>query len=375
MAKKRKKRNRTRFLIFLLTIIGLTFGLIKLGTGLTDVLGNKSIGLKRIGIIEYAKRKQDNEKINIESLNEHIVKFEKNKLSTYNEEGDKVWERELNIDQAVIKGNRNTIIAAGALRGEIYYIDYEGKTKVEKSIDKKILDVRVNEDGYVLVMLETEIYVFDPTGEIVSNFVIPKGVVFDGDLTKDSSKIALTILAVEENKFYSNIIFYSLDGKVLAGKKYDNDVIYKILLTDNNKLLILGSNKILKIAEDGNVLWEKRLDGTLNKGILTDRGVLVLNLVSEKNTIIDTINRNTISQLDLAGNIINDTPIAGEVLGLDVIDEKIAVFTDRTIHIFGKKGDVLLEKKINKDIKNIKWISRKNLLVIFKDRLEIMTLK
>jgi len=375
LAKKRKKRNRTRFLIFLLTIIGLTFGLIKLGTGLTDVLGNKSIGLKRIGIIEYAKRKQDNEKINIESLNEHIVKFEKNKLSTYNEEGDKVWERELNIDQAVIKGNRNTIIAAGALRGEIYYIDYEGKTKVEKSIDKKILDVRVNEDGYVLVMLETEIYVFDPTGEIVSNFVIPKGVVFDGDLTKDSSKIALTILAVEENKFYSNIIFYSLDGKVLAGKKYDNDVIYKILLTDNNKLLILGSNKILKIAEDGNVLWEKRLDGTLNKGILTDRGVLVLNLVSEKNTIIDTINRNTISQLDLAGNIINDTPIAGEVLGLDVIDEKIAVFTDRTIHIFGKKGDVLLEKKINKDIKNIKWISRKNLLVIFKDRLEIMTLK
>ncbi|WP_432662034.1 DUF5711 family protein [Wukongibacter baidiensis] len=374
MAKKRKKRNKIRFLIFLLTIIGLTFGLIKLGAGLKDMLGNKSINLKRTGIIEYAKRKQDDKKVNIEISNEHIIKFEKNKLSTYNQKGDKVWEKELSLDEAVIRGNGNIIVAAGALRGEIYFIDYEGSIKVEKSIDKKILDININNDGYVFVMLETEIYVFDPAGEIISNFVIPKGTVFDGDLSRDSSKIALTILAVEENKFYSNIIFYSLDGKVLAGKKYDNDVIYKILLTDDNTLLVLGSNKILKIAEDGNVLWEKRLDGTLNKGILTDKGVLVLNIVSKKNTIIDTKSRNTIRQLDLAGNVIKDTPVAGEVLGLDVVDDKIATFTDRTIYIFGKNGDMLLEKKINKDIKDIKWISRRNLLVKFKDRLEIMTL-
>ncbi|WP_432405898.1 DUF5711 family protein [Wukongibacter sp. M2B1] len=374
MANKRKKYNRTRFLIFLLTISVLTFGLIKIGTGIKNMFSNKSMGLKKVGVIEYAKRRQNDEKVNIDSLNEHIIKFQKNKLSIYNQGGDKLWEKELNIDEAIIGGNRSTIVVAGALRGEIYYIDYEGKIKVEKAIDKKVLDIRVNDDGYVLVMLETEIYVFDSNGETVSNFSIPKGVIFDGDLSKDSSKIALTILAVEENKFYSNIIFYSLDGKVLAGKKYDNDVVYRILLTDNNKLLILGSNKILNIADDGNVLWEKRLEGTLNKGILTDNGVLVLNLVSKKNTIIDTKNRNTISQLNSGGNIINETPFAGEVLGLDVIDDRIAVSTDRTIYIFSKKGDMLLEKKINKDIKNIKWISRKNLLIIFKDRLEIMTL-
>lgn len=374
MAKGRKKRNRTRFLIFLLTISVLIFGLIKLGVELKSMFGNKSITLKKIGNIEYGRKKHDDEKINIKSLNEHIIKFEKNKLSTYDQDGDKVWEKKLSIDEAVISGNRNTIVIGGALRGEIYYIDYEGKLKVEKSIDKEILDIKVNKDGHVLVMLDTEIYVFDPNGEIVSNFVIPKGIVFDGDLSKDSSRIALTTLAIEENKFYSNIIFYSLDGKVLAGKKYDNDVIYKILLTDNNKLLVLGSNKVLMIADDDSVLWEKKLEGTLNESVLTDKGMLVLNLVSKRNTIIDTKNRNTISQLDLNGNTFNDIPVAGEVSGLDVIDDKIATFTDRTIYIFGKKGDMLLEKKINRDIKDIKWISRKNLLVIFKDRLEIMSL-
>lgn len=345
----------------------------KLTESLKPIFGYKTINLKRINTIEYKSRKRDNKKVNIKSFNEHIIKFEQKNLSVYNQDGDKLWDKELDIDNAILRGNMSYIVVANSSNGKIYYIDYRGETRIENSIDKEVKDISINNNGYVLAMLEKEIYVFDPKGEIISNFTIPKGEVIDGDLSEDNSSIALTILTPEEKQFYSNILFYSLDGKVLAGKKYDNNIIYKIFLTNNN-LLALESSKIAMIGNDGNVLWEKDFEESLNKGALTDEGLLLLNLVNKKNTIIDTKNRNLINQLDLNGNILNSTPVAGEVLGLDVLHDRIAVFTDRTIYILDRKGNIILEKKINKDIKSIGWISRKNLLAAYKDKLEVMSI-
>lgn len=374
MANKRKRRNKTRFVIFLLTISVLIFGIIKLGSGLKSIMGKQDMSLKKISSIEYTNSKQDGEKIDIEIFNEYIIKFEKNRLNAYDQDGEKVWEKSLSSKNVIIKGNKNIIVVADSSSGKIYYIDYKGEITLEKSLDREIVDIKINDSGYVLVMFEKKIDVLDSNGEIVSNIVIPKGEIFDGDISKDNSKIALTILAVEEKKFYSNIIFYSFDGKILAGKKYDNAVIYKIVLTDDNNLLILGDNSVLMLTEEDQVLWEKNFQDTLNKGVLADKDLLILSLVSKKNTIIDTKNRNTIFQMDLNGNILNKTPIAGEVLGLDVIDDRIAVCTGRTIYILGRKGNTILEKKINKDIKDINWISKKNLLVTYKNKMEVMAI-
>ncbi|SHJ93827.1 DUF5711 family protein [Paramaledivibacter caminithermalis] len=372
MAKKKKGLNRTRFLIFSMVIASMLFGAVKLVHFVIPSFVNKDVNLKRINTINYSNRKDKDRKINIESFNEHICKFEEGKLSTYNEEGEMLWEKKLDIEEAIIKGNQNNIVIADSSGGDIYYINYEGEIKIQNNLEKAIIDMKINESGHALVMLEKEIYVFNPDGEIISNFTIPKGEVIDGDLSPDNSTIALTILAVEEKKFYSNILFYSLEGKVLSGKKFDNIVIYKIFLINNENLLVLGDSSILMLTKDNNILWKKNFQETINRGVLNNQGLLVLNLVDKKNTIIDTKNRNTISQLDLEGNILNKTPIVGEILGLDIGEDKLGVFTDRTIYIIDKKGNKVLEKKINGDIKNINWVSKRNLLIVYKDKLEVM---
>lgn len=377
MANKKKRLRKRRFVLSLLIIAAIIFGIIKFAEILKPVLGYKSIGLKRISTIEYTTRKQDRDRVNINSFEERVIKFEKNKLVTYDLNGEKLWEKELKMKDPIIRGNKDNIVVVNPTNGKIFYIDYRGEIKLENSLDKEVIDVEINSNGYVLAMLKKEIFVFHPNGEIVSNFNIPKGEVFDGDLSEDNNTIALTILNVEEKKFYSNILFYSLDGKVLAGKKYDNDIIYKIFLINDSNLLALSDSRVLMISEDdknNNVIWVKEFEENLNKGVLSDQGILVLGLINKENTIIDTKNRNIICQLNLDGNILNKTPIAGEVLGLDVIDDEILVFTDRTIYILDKKGEIILERKINRDIKTVKWISKKNILITYKDRLEIMSL-
>ncbi len=377
LANKKKRLRKRRFVLSLLIIAAIIFGIIKFAEILKPVLGYKSIGLKRISTIEYTTRKQDRDRVNINSFEERVIKFEKNKLVTYDLNGEKLWEKELKMKDPIIRGNKDNIVVVNPTNGKIFYIDYRGEIKLENSLDKEVIDVEINSNGYVLAMLKKEIFVFHPNGEIVSNFNIPKGEVFDGDLSEDNNTIALTILNLEEKKFYSNILFYSLDGKVLAGKKYDNDIIYKIFLINDSNLLALSDSRVLMISEDdknNNVIWVKEFEENLNKGVLSDQGILVLSLINKENTIIDTKNRNIICQLNLDGNILNKTPIAGEVLGLDVIDDEILVFTDRTIYILDKKGEIILERKINRDIKTVKWISKKNILITYKDRLEIMSL-
>ena len=377
LANKKKRLRKRRFVLSLLIIAAIIFGIIKFAEILKPVLGYKSIGLKRISTIEYTTRKQDRDRVNINSFEERVIKFEKNKLVTYDLNGEKLWEKELKMKDPIIRGNKDNIVVVNPTNGKIFYIDYRGEIKLENSLDKEVIDVEINSNGYVLAMLKKEIFVFHPNGEIVSNFNIPKGEVFDGDLSEDNNTIALTILNVEEKKFYSNILFYSLDGKVLAGKKYDNDIIYKIFLINDSNLLALSDSRVLMISEDdknNNVIWVKEFEENLNKGVLSNQGILVLGLINKENTIIDTKNRNIICQLNLDGNILNKTPIAGEVLGLDVIDDEILVFTDRTIYILDKKGEIILERKINRDIKTVKWISKKNILITYKDRLEIMSL-
>ncbi|SKC88286.1 DUF5711 family protein [Maledivibacter halophilus] len=372
MTKKRRKSNNLRLIISLLVIASIGFGVVKFVGFITSIFSDEGLTLKKTEAIEYTGRKNEDNKVNIKSFNGYIIKFEEKKLSAYNEDGEQIWEKELDIEDVILSGNKSYIAAVDSLKGKIYYLDYEGKIIIEKSVDKKVMDVKLNDSGYVLIMLENEVFVFDEAGEIVSNFIIPKGEIIDGELSMDNSTIALTILVVEENKFYSNILFYSLDGKVLAGKKFDNEVTYKIFLTRDNNLVVLTNNSMMMMTTEDNILWEKDIGETLNKGILTENELLILNLIKKNNTIIDTKNRSVISQVDLNGNVLSNTPVAGEVLGLDVIDDRIAVFTDRTIYVMDKKGNKIIEKKINKDIKNINWISKKKLLIIYRSKLEIM---
>ncbi|MCT4565571.1 MAG: DUF5711 family protein [Maledivibacter sp.] len=372
MAKRRKRLNKTRFLIFLLVVASMIFGVIKFTQFLITTLGNKGVNFKRVNTIEYIKRKDENRKVYIESFNQYIFKFEQKKLHAYDKKGNMLWEKTLDIDKVIVKGNKDNIVVVDCFGGKMYYIDYEGEIKTEHNFGKEIMDMKINDSGYALVMLQEEVSVFNSHGESISNFTIPNGEVIDGDLSPDNITIALTILVAEEKKFYSNILFYSLEGKVLAGKKFDNNVINKIFLISDKSLLVLSENSVLMLTSENNILWEKKFEETLNRGKLEDNELLVLNLVMKKNTIIDTKNKNIIGGLDLNGNILYKIPVAGEVLGLDTINDRIGVFTNRTIYIIDKKGNTILEKKINKDIKNIYWISKENLLVIYKDKLEVM---
>ncbi|MCG8540892.1 MAG: DUF5711 family protein, partial [Clostridia bacterium] len=118
MANKKKRLRKRRFVLSLLIIAAIIFGIIKFAEILKPVLGYKSIGLKRISTIEYTTRKQDRDRVNINSFEERVIKFEKNKLVTYDLNGEKLWEKELKMKDPIIRGNKDNIVVVNPTNGK-----------------------------------------------------------------------------------------------------------------------------------------------------------------------------------------------------------------------------------------------------------------
>ncbi|WIF95847.1 DUF5711 family protein [Caminicella sporogenes] len=368
---KRKRRKKINFLNIIIGLVFIVLIFNKFFPVLKTVLKVGEVSLEKKNSISYINR--NDKKGVVEVLNDYIVKIENNTISLFDSEGNDLWQRKLNVQTAVVRQAIDKIIIADCERGEIIYLDYKGNILGNIQINKKIFNLKLNREGYQLITTEeNEIYVINNKGEIISNINVPKGEIIDGHLSNDHNMIVLTILNVEENNFYSNVLFYSLEGKIISGKKFSDRIILNLFFDDKAEVLGLGDGEIFKINSEGKLLWTKNIENTLNLGKISNKGSIVLSLIKKRNPIIDTKNRSVISKMSSDGNILFTTSVVGDIISIDIKKKNIAAATKRTIYLIDDKGNLILEKKINKDIKNICWISDKFLAVIFKERIEVM---
>ncbi|RKD22224.1 hypothetical protein SAMN02745883_00854 [Caminicella sporogenes DSM 14501] len=368
---KRKRRKKINFLNIIIGLVFIVLIFNKFFPVLKTVLKVGEVSLEKKNSISYINK--NDKKGVVEVLNDYIVKIENNTISLFDSEGNDLWQRKLNVQTAVVRQAIDKIIIADCERGEIIYLDYKGNILGNIQINKKIFNLKLNREGYQLITTEeNEIYVINNKGEIISNISVPKGEIIDGHLSNDHNMIVLTILNVEENNFYSNVLFYSLEGKIISGKKFSDRIILNLFFDDKAEVLGLGDGEIFKINSEGKLLWTKKIENTLNLGKISNKGSIVLSLIKKRNPIIDTKNRSVISKMSADGNILFTTSVVGDIISIDIKKKNIAAATKRTIYLIDDKGNLILEKKINKDIKNICWISDKFLAVIFKERVEVM---
>lgn len=369
----RRARRIRGFLILSIIIFIVAYGGLKLISNITNFFGTDKVDFKRIGSIKYSSKNLRESKAFISHINKHVIKFEDNRLELFSIEGKKLWEKNLNIVDPMIIGNNSIIVIGDLETGNIYYLDYEGKEVGNFTVKGSIYDMKINEDGYILTLLknESKLYLLNEKAKEVLSINIPKGEIVDGSISKDNQTISIVLLNAEEDGFYSNLLFYALDGRVLAGKKYGNEVIYKLIFTDSDGVIALSSKKIFMTNKESKIVWEREVEDHLNRAAYNN-GKLALNIVKRKNIIIDTKNRSSVSIVDNEGKVLFKNPIADELEGLDIYKNQIVAHTDRTVFLIDDKGNIALEKKINKDIKDIGWIDDERLIIYYNDRVEII---
>ena len=180
------------------------------------------------------------------------------------------------------------------------------------------IDVDENGDVYVADFRNDQIQVFNPEGEFIRRFPDPQEVVGKGASGQDGLGIAVTDIAVHEDKVYAldsyQVIVFSVEGEYLTqfgmpgaqpgGLDHPNGIAVAsdgtIIVSDSNH------NRVNAYSEDGELLWSEgepiaELSEQVEYTFGLPRGLTVLDDASI--LVVDTFEHQLV-MLDESGSVV-----------------------------------------------------------------------
>ncbi|QXM06997.1 DUF5711 family protein [Crassaminicella indica] len=372
-----RKKRPLRFKIFVLIFICLIFiGGIKAIELVQKFFCDSVLDFQKLAVIDYDTDKN----LIVHPLKKDIIVYNKNKLKAFNLEGIEKWDIEKEIKNPFLKSSEDIIFLGDREKGSITAVNLQGSVIWDFSIEKPIREFVCNKEGISAFYTEengkSKIYILNIDGKEEGKIIVNKGSIM-GIAISDNNMIAISVLNIDNNKIETNVALYSNKGKLLGGHKYDKEpqIVSNLFFSEDHRLMNVGDSQLMVFSKEDRVLWSEDIPDSINRIAWNKKGFIVMYLVDNKKSILDTKNRNYLSIIDIEGKKMEPIPIQGEVLGIDSKGDNIVAFTDRTLYMILETGKKLMEKKVNNDIQSVYIISDNQLVLVLKDKLEIIQVK
>ena len=361
---RRKKKRRIRWIRLLVFAILVSAGAWYFFSGgkIADVPFLKSFEPVRLYAIDTGENSAE-----IAITNKGLAVYDAGVLTFYDSEGVSLWEKAFEAENPRVFANETYIVFADAEKGKLWRMDYSGETVNSLKKDFPLGGVYQNRKNYLLYFGEegNQLDVIDNKGKTITEITVPKGHILDAAISDTSSIVAVSTLSIENEKYYSSILFYNLDGTVIAGNRYDGEIIFRTFFTGMDELKALANDGAFSMSRDGDVEWEKKIDGNLSRADINDAGYI--SMVIEKED-----GKQAYSGLDENGDFSDEIEIEGEASIVSCNGRHGAVFTKKAVRIFDLKGR--LEGVIESDfeIEGGGWLGDDRIMLVYENRMEIM---
>lgn len=326
-----------------------------------------------------AKRTEDNNVSIATNINKEALVVGSDKEATlYDKEGKKIWS--IDADFKDIRIGKEMIIGSTNEEGSYIVLDYNGQEIYRSNIGYNISDIKINNIDYSILMHTKGFVLVDNTGEEVTRVNIEDGQVMDVEFQDGNQGILLDVVSVNNDGYDTNIITYNYQGNVLSGKTIKDRSCFNIDGIAKDRVLVL-SDIIQVLDSDRNVSVKKEFEGDVTRlEVYEKEGSedfnIYVSIVNDNETdiAVDPKSAFVVKALNPEMKEIFNTEIPGEVKGIRPAEDKIIVYSARTIFVIDEKGKVILEKEINKDIIDVKWLTVDRVLIIDKTGITIVTL-
>jgi hypothetical protein len=341
-----------------------------------NFFGDHVLDFQKMATIQYEKDKD----LIVQPFKKEMIVYNKNKLKVFNLEGIEKWSLEKDVKSPLVKTSENLIYLVDREVGTITAINIQGNILWDLSLEKPIRDLVCNKEGRIVLYSEEKdkrsIHILNKEGKETGKVIVNNGNIM-GIAIAENGMIAVSVMNVDKNKIETNVALYSSGGKLLGGHKYDQEeqIVSNLFFSQDQRLMNVGDSQLMVFSKEDRVVWEKKLADAMHRIAWNEQGFLIMHLVDNKKSILDTKNRNYISIVDMEKTEVDPIPIQGEIRGITTKGDHIIAFTDRTLYIISKKGKEVMEKKINNDIQAVYIISEDQLSLVLKDKIEIMQIK
>lgn len=312
----------------------------------------------------------------------YVALLNDKKITLYNNYGEEQTSIDVNVNSALFASNGKYLALAEQNGNEVYLI--QDKTYLwNNQVEGKILQVSVNQNGYVAVITTDTTYksiltLYDPMGKSLFRSFFKSTRIIDVSMSKDNKYIAIGELDASGALIQSNIKIISVDN---AQNDAENAIVYtynaesgKLIVNveyqDKNKVVCMYDSCI-DVIEDENV-----------RNILNTEDSKISFMSVNFSNYMAYVEENSTGLFNSESNvkIVNTSSNQENLYTLDDIakeiytgDDIIAINVGTELYFIDTKGWLIKKYTANQEITNVMLSSHLS-AIIYKDKIEIIDL-
>lgn len=351
---KRKSNKLLKLIVLLLIAIILIFSHKEIQEKFINFISNTSNDKRKLQVVKSIHI--DAAIDNIAYYDNNIITWSDKKLTIYDLNGSKIWEKEFNLTDPKTTIGENRIYVYDKALGDVYYLNSKGETLGRFQTGVEIVNIMEASNNIIVHTKEEGIRIMDLDGGIAATRLIEDNSILTYSLNNNSSIYSFSTLNLNGENIKSEIQTYNIGGEFLSTLYLDDQIVLYLRFTDRNRLIAL-TDKGLYCIDDGNILWEKEL-----------------NLVKDiyiKDGNIGVLYGNTFELFSMDGSSKDKYTFSEEY-------KKMIPFGGYTVlygsnHIIGLKGGEEVFEYESEDPINKVVQGNQNLIVVYGSRIDIIS--
>ncbi len=369
--KARRRRRSITSLVILILCLLLTFNIESIYTSVRGALNLGGAGFKTVTTLQYASTVKINDGKVVQLAGDRLLKTEGGKLQAYQKDGKLAWEKPYGGTKALVAAAGDKIYLVERDSGDFYVLDGNGKILAKREALGKIDRVIAKGDEFVILYkkLEKKILILKSNGEDQALIDLPYPEILDLDFAPKLNLIGVSVFFVEKDNFHTNVFLFGTDGKMKGARNFNNQILSR-LNGYENQFVGVTEQGLIAFSDSDKDLWRQDIDRLINRLEFNKSGFGAFNLLIEDKALEDIRNENCVAVISPKGEWIfeSSSPIVADRIFLG--ENRMAILGENQVVIKDFKGRTLGSKTFDSTIKEVLWISDKQLGFEFEDRFE-----
>ncbi|KAB3530294.1 hypothetical protein F8154_13965 [Alkaliphilus pronyensis] len=312
--------------------------------------------------------------ISYHKFNDGLLQYWDGTLFYHNSNTKLNWSLHIGALRPLIKTSKDSIFLYDNSKNQLIKINSLGEIDYRKILDKTINLIEVCHQNYVLAIHDKleksplkHVTILNQEGSITGEITLNSGDILKGALSGKVSRVALHTIDWSSGELSKNLLIYDLEGDLIKLNKV-NDIVLDICYK-NDKMIGSLSNSVFALTKDGQARWSNEVK-QIQRVVLTSEDFFVVHAGSnEESGLLQGRNRIGIKIYDYKGTLLGEKALKDTIKGLDYSKENILYYTERTIYVLSKSGDLLVEYDYNGDIQEAFIFEDNYLSVVTKEKL------
>ena len=302
-----------------------------------------------------------------------IIKCGRDYIKALDKKGAEIWTKPVSMRNPLVKTNGPLLLVADIGGKDIFVISGRN-VKWEESANERVINVGMNEDGYVTVVQEgrdcrNRVRVFDPKGIEMFSRSIQKNFVFTACVSPSGEQFFISSLDISGAVANPVLEFFDMRGNLIAARIPDSGAIFPVAGYLDNDFLAAASDSLIVCFDSGrNEVWRKEFDRIYSLEILL--GKYIAAAVSGSKS--STGNAPEIQIFTMKGDCAASGPIEGEIRNIRVYEDIIAVNTSREVYFINAKGSLIRKYGFKTDVLDVHFFSRLEAMIVAKNTITIV---